>query len=246
MPLNSGVLTRYFSRADAPAVIERRVRRWAGAAAALIFGSAIAVAAVTRHIPKQHGGILLALEFAPSAAAIRGIVPADMRAAVMRSQRDDSFMLIPAYWALFATIGGVLVLSGGRINRICGWTVIAGVTLAAACDLRENVVITAALRDASPSEASPARWALVKWILLFLIAAVLSVPLLTRTRHLRLHANSTALLFLLAGLWGLWASARNLAGVPTATMVFALAIFLLALLFIWDPDFFAEPSSPRP
>jgi hypothetical protein len=242
MPLNFGVLNRYFSRGQPPAVVERRVRRWAGTAAALIFVSAIAVAAVTRHIPKQHDGLLLTLEFAPSAEAIRRIVPADMRQAVLGAQYDDSWMLIPAYWAVFTTTGLVLLLSGGPINRLCGWTVIAAVTLAAAFDLRENLVIIAALRDSSSPEAAPAPWALAKWLLLFLVAAVLSVPLLTRNRHLRLHANATAVLFAVAGVRGLWASAFNHAAIPWATGRLAVALFLLALLFVWDSDFFAQPS----
>jgi hypothetical protein len=239
MALDLAALTGYFAGAVPPAVIERRIRPWAGAAAALIFGSAIAAAAVNRHIPKQHAGILLTLEFAASGDEVRARVPDDVRAAVLRAQRDDSRIFIPVYWALFSAAGMVLVLSGGRIPRISGWAVIAAITAAAVCDLRENMLIGRALDGAS---GSPAPWALAKWRLLFAIAGTLSVPLLTRSRHLRLHANGTAVLFAAACLRGLIASAGNLDAIPSATLVLAAALFFLALLFIWDSGFFALPS----
>jgi len=240
MALDLAALTGYFAGAAPPAVIERRIRRWAGAAAALIFASAIAAAAVTRHIPKPHGGILLTLEFAASGDEVRERVPDDIRAAVLRAQRDDSWIFIPAYWALFSASGMVLVLSGGRIPRASGWVVIAGISAAAVCDLLENRMIRVALHDGA--SGSPAPWALAKWLLLFAIAGTLSVPLLTRSRHLRLHANGTAVLFAVACVRGLIASLGSVDGIQSATIVLAAALFLLALLFIWDSGFFAQPS----
>lgn len=242
MAFDVAVLTRYFTVAPAPAAAERRIRRWAHAAALLIFGSAIAVTAVNRHIPEQHTGILLALELADSGDDVRARVPAGVRDAVRRAHRDDSWLLIPAYWAVFSACGMVLVLSGGRIPRLCGWAVIAGITIAALCDWRENALIEAALDDAA-SDATPAPWALAKWRLLFAVCAAMSVPLLTLSRHLRLHANLTAVLFVAASAWGLVASTGGSSGgILTATTLLAAALFLLALLFLWDSGFFARPS----
>ena len=242
MKINVDALRRFFSGRQPPAgVTDPKVRRWAAIAAALIFGSAIAAAAVTRHIPKAHKGILLTLEFAPSAEAVRTLVPGDLRDAILRAQRDDSLMLIPVYWAVLTATGVVLILSGGRINRAVGVTVIVSIAVAAACDLRENALIVSALTAIVPT-GSPAPWALAKWLLLFTSATAMSIPLLTRSRRLRFHANLTAVLFAFAGLRGLWASAVHHAAVPLAVAVLVVSLFLLALLFVWDPDFFAKPS----
>jgi hypothetical protein len=243
MRLNLDWVRRFFSEAESTAAVTNRgVRRWSGIAAALIFGSAIAAAAVSRHIPSAHSNLILDLEFAESAEGVRALVPADLRDAVVRALRDDSWMLIPAYWALFTATGMVLILSGGRINRAVGVIVIISITIAAACDLRENAAIAAALTAVAAPAAGPAPWALAKWLLLFTAASALSVPLLTRRRRLRFHANGTGVLFAIAGLRGLWAAAFHHAGVPSAVTVLVLALFLSALLFVWDPDFFAKPS----
>ena len=232
----------YFPEEKLSARSARQVRRWAATAGALIFLLAVAFTAVTRHIPKQHAGILLALEFAPDANALRTLVQSDVQSAVLRAQRDDTWIFIPAYWAVFTAIAVVLVLSGGRINRVCGWLVIAGIAAAAVCDWRENALIANALRATGPPEISPARWAFAKWTLLFLTSGALSVPLLTRNRRVRIHANSTAVLFAVAAVWGVSASAFNHGALPRATMVLGGALFMLALLFIWDSEFFAKPS----
>lgn len=243
MRLNLDWVRRFFSEAESTAAVTNRgVRRWSGIAAALIFGSAIAAAVVTRHIPKAHSSLLLDLEFAESAESVRALVPADLRDAVVRAQRDNSWILIPAYWALFTATGMVLILSGGRINRAVGVIVIISISVAAGCDRRENSVIAAALTAVAAPAAGPASWALAKWLFLFTAASALSVPLLTRSRRLRFHANGTAVLFAIAGLRGLWAAAFHHAGVPSAVTVLVLALFLSALLFVWDPDFFAKPS----
>jgi hypothetical protein len=240
MAFDLAVLTRYLTVAAAPAA-DHHIRRCAHAAAVLIFGLAIAAAAVYRHIPKDHPRILLAIELAASGDEVRARAPVDVRAAVLRAQRDDSRLFIPAYWAVFSACGIVFLLSGGRIPRLSGWVVIAGVTIAALLDLRENALINAALGGSS--QATPAPWGLAKWRLLFAVAAALSVPLLTRSRHLRLHANLTAVLFLAASVWGLASSVRDsTGGIQMATAWLAAGLFLLALLFLWDSGFFARTS----
>lgn len=220
----------------------RLVRRWAAIAGALIFVLAVAASAVARHIPKQHNGILLVLEFAPNANALRALVTPDVQPAVLRAQRDDTWIFVPTYWATFTAIAVVLVLSGGGINRVFGWLVIAGIAAAAVSDWRENALIADALRATGPTEISPARWAFAKWMLIFLVAGALSVPLLTRNRRVRIHANTAAVLFAVAAGWGVWASISNHSALPPATMVLGGALFMLALLLIWDSDFFARPS----
>jgi hypothetical protein len=220
----------------------RQVRRWAAIAGALIFVLAVAAAAVARHIPKEHGGIVLAVQFAPDANALRALVPPDLQSAVLRAQRDDTWIFIPAYLAVFTVTAVVLVLSGGRINRVFGWLVIAGIAAAAVCDWRENALIADALRAAGPPEISPASWAFAKWTFLFLSSGALSVPLLTRNPRVRIHANTAAVLFAVAAAWGVSAAAFNHGALPRATMVLGGALFMLALLFIWDSEFFAKPS----
>jgi hypothetical protein len=232
----------YFSEDKVPARRVRRVRRWAAIAGALIFTVAVAAVAVTRHIPKEHNGILLRLEFAADANDLRALVPADVRLAVLRAQRDDTWLFVPAYWAVFSAIGMVLVLSGGRINRVSGCLVIAGITTAAVCDWRENAVIAQALRATGQPGVSPAGWAAAKWTLLFLVSGALCVPLLTRNRRVRIHANTTAMLFAVAAVWGVWASFASHGALPGATVLLGGAMFMLALLFIWDSEFFARPS----
>jgi hypothetical protein len=241
LPILSGVRDYFTEEKLSPSCV-RQVRRWAAIAGALIFVLAVAAIAVARHIPKQHNGILLALEFAPDAAALRALVPPDVQSAVLRAQRDDTWIFIPAYWAVFTTIAVVLALSGGPVNRVSGWLVIAGIAAAAVCDWRENALIGDALRATGPPETSPARWAFAKWTLLFLTSGALSVPLLTRNRRVRIHANATAVLFAGAAVWGVSAAAFNHGALPRATIVLGGALFMLALLFIWDSEFFAKPS----
>jgi len=240
-PILSGVHD-YFTEEKLSPNCVRLVRRWAAIAGALIFVLAVAAIAVARHIPKEHSGILLALEFAPDANALRALVPPDLQAAVLRAQRDDTWIFIPAYWAVFTTIAAVLALSGGRINRVSGWLVIAGIAVAAVCDWRENALIADALRATGPPELSPARWAFAKWTLLFLTSGALCVPLLTRNRRVRIHANTAAVLFAVAAAWGVSAAVFDHGALPRATLVLGGGLFMLALLFIWDSDFFAKPS----
>jgi hypothetical protein len=232
----------YFAEEKATPSSIRQVRRWTAVAGALIFVLAVAAVAVTRHIPRSHSGILLALEFAPDANALRALVPADVQPAVRRAQRDDTWIFIPSYWAVFTAIGVVLVLSCGRTNRMSGWLVIAGVAAAAVCDWRENALIGRSLSATAAPDITPAGWAFAKWTLLFLTAGALSVPLLTRNRRVRVHANTTAVLFAWSAVWGVWAAAANPAALPRATMVLGGGLFMLALLFIWDSDYFAKPS----
>ena len=116
------------------------------------------------------------------------------------------------------------------------------IAAAAVSDWRENALIADALRATGPTEISPARWAFAKWMLIFLVAGALSVPLLTRNRRVRIHANTAAVLFAVAAGWGVWASISNHSALPPATMVLGGALFMLALLLIWDSDFFARPS----
>ena len=241
MAIPFGAFATHFSDATPPPAAIRRVKRWAAVAGALIFVLPIAAIAVTRSIPKAHKDILLRLEFAATPEAVRAATPADAQLAVVRAQRDDSQFLIPAYWAVFTTIGIVLWVSGGRVNRVCGVAIAAGIAVAAVCDWRENVLIIAALAG-EPASASPAPWALAKWNLLFVVALILAVPLATRSQHLRIHANLTAVLFAIAAVRGLWGTGFNHAAIPEATVILAIAIFLLALLFIWDAEFFSKDS----
>jgi hypothetical protein len=223
-------------------VSHRNIRRWANGASALIFAAAVAATAVNRHIPKTHPGVLLELEFAPTAQDVRDVTsPADLRAAIMRAQRADSVLLIPAYWALFAVSGMVLMLSGGPVNRFCGFAAMLTITIAAAVDLRENAVIEAALTSTAQA-AGPARWATAKWLLLFASAGALGVPLLTRARRLRFHANLTAALFAIAALHGVLATLVRPIALPSAVFALAAALFCLALLFLWDPEYFSPPT----
>lgn len=230
-----------FFGAPQAVVPDPRLRSWARFASALIFAAAVAAAAVTRHIPSTHDGILLKLEFATSAGEVLRQVPAEMRDRILRAQRDDSLLLIPVYWAFFAASGVVLLLSGGRVNRASGAMVILGITVAAACDLRENALLVEALTDPA-ADGNPARWARPKWLLFFISTLALSAPLLTATPHLRLHANLAALSCAVAGLWGLWTSTFRHTGIPEVFPALAVALFLLALLFLWDPEFLAKPS----
>ena len=241
MPILSEV-QKYFTEQTLSPSRVRQVRRWAAIAGGSIFVLAVAAIAVARHIPQKHSGILLALEFAPDANALRALVPADVQAAVLRAQRDDTWIFIPAYWAVFSAIAVVLVLSGGRINRVSGWLVIAGIAMASVCDWRENALIADALRATGPPDVGPAGWAFAKSTLLFLTSGALSVPLLTRNRRVRIHANTTAVLFAVAAVWGVSAAAFDHGALPRATMVLGGALFMLALLLIWDSHFFAEPS----
>lgn len=230
-----------FFNAPQPFVPDPRIRGRARFASALIFAAAVAAAAVSRHIPPEHSGILLKLEFATSAGDVVRQVPAAVRDRILRAQRDDSLLLIPVIWAVFASSGLVLLLSGGRVNRAFGTIVILSSTVAAACDLRENMLIVDALTDAG-ADGNPAKWARPKWLFFFLSTLALSVPLLTASPHLRLHANLTAILFAAAGLWGLWTSAFNHAGIREVLPCLAIALFLLALIFLWDPEFLAKSS----
>ena len=108
--------------------------------------------------------------------------------------------------------------------------------------LARNALIIQALGATGAPATSPARWAAAKWTLLFLTSGALSVPLLTRNRRVRIHANAAAVLFAVAAGWGVWAAMANHGALPRATMVLGGALFLLALLLIWDADFFAKSS----
>jgi hypothetical protein len=52
----------------------------------------------------------------------------------------------------------------------------------------------------------------------------------------------TGLLLAFAGLWGLWASAFDHAAISSVFTWLAIALFLLALLFLWDPEYLGTSS----
>lgn len=225
---------RFFS-APAPTDVDPRVRRWARIASALIFASSVSVAAVNRHIPADNKGILNRLAFAESVTQVKSSLTDDLIGRVYRANRDDSLLLVPVYWAVFTVSGVVLLLSCGRVNRTFGSIVIVSITVAAACDLRENSLIMEGLRDGG-ADGVPASWARFKWLFFFLSTFALSAPLLSASPHRDLHHTLTGLLLAIAGLLGLWLSAFDHTGISEAFAYLAAGLFLLALLFLWDPE----------
>jgi hypothetical protein len=166
---------------------------------------------------------------------VRASTPASLYLAVLDAQRDDSHFFIPLYWAAIASVGGFLLLNGGQLNRRSGWTVILIISAVAFCDLRENARIVDALGSASPE--GPAPWGTVKWLLVFVLAGVVALPLLRRMDSLRKHAKLVARTFAVSSVFGLLATLFFHGMIPWAMLTFAAGLFLLALLLIWDFNF---------
>ena len=211
------------------------IRGWAKAAAILTFVTGVAGAAVGRHVPQQQPPLLLSLEFADSAQEVRRLAPAELRAAVMRAQRADSWLLIPSYWALFAASGVVMMLSGGIRNRAIGIAAIAAITAAAALDYRENAVIASALDAPGITTGSPQWWATGKWLLIFLTSSLVGAAFALHPRR-RPHAFVSSALLVIGGAAGLYATLFAHALVQPASGVMAAGLLLLALLWIWSPE----------
>ncbi|HUE86324.1 MAG TPA: hypothetical protein VMO26_09625 [Vicinamibacterales bacterium] len=218
------------------------VRRVAHAAAILVFAIAAAAAAVNRELPASESNLLLELEFASTPQAVRARVEPSMRDAVDRAQRADSRFLIPAYWAAFVAAGIVLVVSRGSANRRFALAVMLLITVAAAADYGENDAIGIALSAAPAEGAAPLIWARVKWVAFFLATAALVPPLVAASRARGTHATLTALCLAAAAVVGLAATAVFTSAMPYAVMLLALGLFGLALLFLWNPEYFATTS----
>lgn len=218
------------------------IRRWAKAAAILVFLSAVSAMAVDRHVPKQQPPLLLSLEFAESADEVRQLASPELRGAVSLAQRADNVIFIPSYWALFAATGVVILVSGGTKNRALGIGVIAGITAAAALDYFENAAIAAALEPVTESvSGSPRPWAVGKWLLLFAAAGLVAAAVGSHPKP-KPHAILTAVLLGIACASGVAATLFAFQYVPRAVFVMALGLFSLALLWIWSPMYLARTS----
>jgi hypothetical protein len=236
----AAAMARYFAASQTSAVRLVRVRVWAVVASALIFGLAVAFVAVARHVPKERADLHVTLAFAASADAVRGPIPASLYPAVLEAQRDDSHFFIPLYWAAIASVGGFLLLNGGSLNRRSGWAVLLLVSAIAFCDLRENARIVDAL--GATSQEGPAPWGLLKWLLVFVLAGIMALPLLRRMDSLRKHARLVAWTFAASCGLGLPATLFVHALIPWAALAFGAGLFLLALLLIWDYNFLGTRS----
>lgn len=226
---------KYFADSQPLAVRLVRIRVWAFLASTLIFGLAVAFVAVARHLPKERAGLHVTLAFAKSADEVRASMPTALQLAVLEAQNDDSRFFIPIYWLAIAAIGGFLLLNGGRLNRRSGWAVLLLISAVAGCDLLENSRIVDAL--GATSHAGPAPWGWLKWLLVFLLAGVMALPLLNRMNTLRKHARLVARTFAISCVLGLVGTLLFHAFIPIAALLFAVGLFLLALLLIWDYNF---------
>ena len=213
-----------------------RLRRTAKLAAILTFFVAIAAAAVTREVPRDRPQLLLSLEFADSAEEVRRLAPAAVRDAVIRAQWLDTALLIPSYWALFFVSGRTISRSGGERHRRLGRVVMVTICAAAAFDYAENAAIAAALADAGLVWGVPAVWAYGKWLLFYGTAVALGAVLCAAPAR-RFHGRLAGLLVGLAGAAGVTATLVSTPWVPAAIPGLFAGLVLLALLWLWDPEY---------
>jgi hypothetical protein len=221
------------------------IRGHAWAVAVLVFAAAIAADAVQSSLPCGTGDVTHSLQFATDSSVVQNVAPpgSAIRAAALAAQRLDTRILVPGYWLLFAGAGLLLWRTRGRIDRGAGTVVIALATGAALFDFLENRIIVAALTDGAPFR-SAALWATVKWALVFAATLALALPFLARLKiphQSRPLAVMTGLVLMAGGLIGssVW---RGDGWIAAALATIAIGLLLMALLFLWDPEYLDEAS----
>ena len=221
------------------------IRGHARAVAVLVFAAAIAADAVQSSLPCGTGDVTQRLQFATDSSVVQHVAPpgSEIRAAALAAQRLDTRILVPAYWLLFAATGLLFWRSLGRIDRVGGAVVIALATGAALFDFLENRAIVAALTDAGPFR-SAAQWATIKWALVFAATLALAFPFLARLKishQSRPLAVITGMVLMAGGLIGLsvW---RGDGWITVALPTIAIGLLLMALLFLWDPEYLDEAT----
>jgi hypothetical protein len=167
---------------------------------------------------------------------------------VMRRVQAADLAFIAAYWLLF-TLASVL-LAERRFPMATGIAVVAGIfsTIAAVCDVWEDVFIVKVTRSILDSSSQPLidhcrTAALWKWNLLFLAMILLSSLFLGRTDWRSWSGvvlTIPGLLIALAGVGGMIMLPAGGAVEKALTIMFA-GLAALTIAFIWgsyDPDRF--------
>ena len=221
----------------------RTTRRHAWAVAALVLASAIAGDAVQSRLPCGGGDLIQALQFADSRLLVMRMVPAGspINHAAIEAYRLDTILFVPSYWLVFTSAGLLLMRTGWHVDRLLAAAIIAAATGAAVFDIVENRLIGAALAN-SDDFRSPIAWATAKWTLAF--GAILCVSLALLLRLKQKHQSRT--LGIVAGALLLAGSAAGLhvvrgpSWLAATSVLSAIGLLLLALSFIWDPEYLFE------
>ena len=221
-------------------------RRHAWAVAVLVLTSAIAGDAVQSRLPCGGGNVFQMLQFAENKLLVMRIAPAgsSLNAAAIEAQRLDTRLFIPIYWLLFASAGLLFARTGKNPDRLAGIGIIAAASGAAWSDLQENRLILAALANADDFR-SPINWAMAKWALVFAATLGLSLPPLLRVKRphqSRVLAVVAGILLLAGSVIGLNVL-RGPEWLGAAVALAAIGLLLMALSFIWNPEYLFETAS---